>query len=356
LAPKCFGNLTEYDGEPSTNLNRFIDDIVGRTASRKNDRDVFFLNRTGEGQKYSLFYSIGKNKYQPDYLADYRSGVFNVKEEVAQFFRGITGFLGIGAGQRPTGQYYIGSKTKGEDPFYLLQDGDGDQVRTNEELTRVIKEDIFYEPGYDEVSRYGSVDTEFIWKAKNSSDSILNKNRRETNKIDWGGNVSDVSKLSFINHSQERFRECSILYKTSQLLEKGVNSIDQTLTKFGDEYTFASRGNATIAPIKTPLTNRNGEITGYSYFVPGLKNNRRDNEQMYTQAELCRVWTKPRPYAKITDLVRYKELIRKEPNSLIDRFVNYNIFPSELNVNTGYGRAGDGSTDAVVEYFGQKRA
>jgi hypothetical protein len=77
---------------------------------------------------------------------------------------------------------------------------------------------------------------------------------------------------------------------------------------------------------------------------------------MYNEAELCRVWTKPRPYAKITDLVRYKELIRKERNSVIDRFGNYNIFPSELNVNKGYGRPGDGAGDAVVEYFGQRRA
>jgi len=332
LTPKCFGNLTKYEGQPSKNINRFIDDLFSRTTSRRNDRDVFFLNRTGNGQKYSLFYSIGKNKYQPDYLADYQSGVFNIKEDVAQFFRGITGFLGIGAGQRPTGQYYIGSKTKGSDPFYLLQDGDGDQVRTNEELINTIKDGIYLEPGYDEVSEYGSVETDFIWKAKNSGDSFLQENG--TVLFDWGDRVSNINKLSFTNHSLDKFRECSILYKTSQLLEKGVSTIDQTLTKFGDNYTFTSRGNATITPIKTPVLNKSGEITGYNYTVPGLINGKRDNEQMLQQAELCRVWTKVKPHSKISDLIRYKELNRKERNSVLERNGNFSIYPSAINSNS----------------------
>lgn len=331
LTPKCFGNLTKYDGLAANSLDRFIDDLVGRTTNRRNNRDVFFLNRTGDGQKYSLFFSINKNKYQPDYLADYQSGVYTVREEIAQFFRGITGFLGLSGGRRPSGQYYIGSKNKGQDPFYLLQDGDGDQVRSTEELIKTLEDGTYYEPGYNEVSQYGSLETDFIWKAKNSSDSVLNENRRETNKIDWSRNVTNTSKLSFSNHSQDRFRECSILYKTSQLLEKGVTTIDQTLTKFGDEYSFTSRGNATISPIKTPIVGRDGNITGYNYFVPGLKNNVRDNEQMLYQAELCRVWTKTKPYSKISDLIRYKGLIRKERNSVLGANGNLSIFPSEFN-------------------------
>ena len=77
---------------------------------------------------------------------------------------------------------------------------------------------------------------------------------------------------------------------------------------------------------------------------------------MYDEVELCRAWTKSKPFTKITDLIRWKELNRKERNSVLDRYGNLNIHPSALNVNEGYGRLGDGLGDAVVEAFGEKRA
>jgi len=114
--------------------------------------------------------------------------------------------------------------------------------------------------------------------------------------------------------------------------------------------------NATITPIKKEVKNKQGEITGYRYFVPGLDaSGKRSAEAMYYEAELCRVWTKTRPYSKITDLIRYKELLRRERNSVLDRYGNLNIFPSELNVNRGYGKT-EGIGAATTEAFGERRA
>ena len=100
-----------------------------------------------------------------------------------------------------------------------------------------------------------------------------------------------------------------------------------------------------------------GRGFGYKYFVPGLDAaGNRDQKRMYDEVELCRTWTKAKPFTKITDLIRWKELHRKERNSVLDRYGNLNIHPSPLNVNEGYGRLGDGLGDAVVEAFGEKRA
>ena len=364
--PKCFGNTTEYDSRAKTAIGRFVADLIGKTA--RSDKDIWYLNHTGSGQKYALFNTIKRNKYQPDYLIDYQSGVFKVGSKIAQFFKGITGFLGVGSGKAPTGFYYIGNKTRNEDPFYLLQDADGDQVKSNEELIRVITHQVdtgtnttsvYEEPGYDQVSQYGSLETDFVWKSSSAIDVVYDYKTKLGKHINV--KFTDDNKLSYIKNRRNTFRECSILYKTSQLLEKGINGfgspIDQTLTKFYDGYDFTSRGNATIAPVKIDKFNKQGEVIGYRYLIPGLDvSGKRNEEAMYYQAELCRVWTKAKPYSKITDLVRYKELIRRERNSVLDRYGNLNIHPSELNVNDGYGREKGGFAAAQTEAFGEKRA
>jgi hypothetical protein len=411
LAPKCFSNQIqpEQGGDGRNRFERFLDSLLGRrTASRKDNRDAYFLRRTGPGQRYSLFYSVGKNKYQPDYLDDQETRLFLGQEEL-QFLRRIGGYFGIGAGERPEGSYYIGNKSKNDDPFYLLQDADGHQVRSNQAIVESIKKQNpnkqYEEPGYSGgqndngglsrpqgVSEYGSLKTNFIWKSVITKDSGLDtaydfKTNQQSQQVSLddiaqksyiGGidsNLLSVNKYKYTDGEKDpktgkeiiksKFRECSILFVTSQLLDKGINTefgkfnspIDQTITKFYDGYDFISRGNATITPKKIERLNKQGEIIGYRYLVPGLDaTGKRNDKELYKEAELCRVWTKARPYSKITDLVRYKELIRKERNSVIDRFGNYNIFPSELNVNKGYGRPGDGAGDAVVEYFGQRRA
>jgi hypothetical protein len=377
LAPKCFGNVIEFnsDGEPKSGFAKFVDALLGKQVTRKQDRDGYFIRRTGAGQRYSLFYNVGKNKYQPDYLADQETTLFLGQEEL-QALRKIGGYFGIGAGETPEGRYYIGNKGKFDDPFYLLQDADGHQVRSNQAIVEAIKNKQYEEPGYSGsdteginrpqgVSEYGSVKTHFIWKSSTAQDKAFDfKTNQKSQPVPI--NIDSTSSLLSVNkYKQAKFRECSILYTTSQLLEKGIQTefgvfnspIDQTITKFYDGYDFMSRANATILPKKVERLNKQGDVIGYRYLVPGLDpTGKRSDRELYNEAELCRVWTKIKPYNKVTDLVRYKELIRRERNSVIDRFGNYNIFPSELNVNTGYGRLGDGSGDAVVEYFGERRA
>jgi outer membrane protein OmpA-like peptidoglycan-associated protein len=334
--PRCFNNPSNIPTTGATGLSRFVNDLFGRETNR----DVFYLNHTGAGQKYALFSAIKKNKYQPDYLADYQSGVFQLGDKIAQELRAISGFLGIGAGSRPEGNYYIGNR-KGDDPVYLLQDSDGDQVRSNEILTETIRGND-EEPGYDNVSEYGSLTTNFIWR-----------------KISTGNTVNIDARIYSTSKS---FRECSILFKTANLLDKGINNntspIDQTTSKFFDGYTFVSRGNATISPIKTPRINKAGEVIGYNYVVPGLDGagKRTNQKDLYDKSELCRVWTKERPYSRITDLLRYKELNRKERNSVLDKYGNLNIHPSELNIRQVNNRGDFGTNLSEVEAFSGNRA
>ena len=332
--PKCYGNTTQYDtAENKTVFGKLINDLTGRTA--RNDRDMYFLNHTGDGQKAALFANISVNKYSPNYTNDYENGLFQAGEAVAQIIRGITGFIGLGAGKRPVGDYYIGSKTKKQDPFYLMQDADGDIVKTNENITEVLthtSDVVFDEPGYDQVSEYGSIETNFVWKANGVGDTIYDP-KNKTSYLKPLTNIKDTEKLSY----NKNFIECSILDKTERLLNKGLNEkypsvIDQTLTKFYDGYVFTSRANATITPTVIPKINSKGEVVGNRYLVPGLDaTGKRSAEKMFTEAELCRVWTKDRPYSGIINSMRYKELIRRERNSVLDRFGNLNIFPSELN-------------------------
>lgn len=344
--PQCFGNTTPYDNGSSTVLGGLINDLIGRTAS--NDRDVYFLNNTGDGQKYSLFSNINMNKYSPNFLADYESGLFSAGQQVAQVIRGISGFLGIGAGARPVGDYYIGSKTKSQDPFYLLQDADGDIVNTTESMTQVLKsgsaDKPFDEPGYDEVSQYGSIGTNFMWVRPAYGTANTGSTLQFTNMSYQGYNRLSVSK---------NFIECAILDKTQRLLNKGLNGgkypspIDQSLTKFYDGYMLNSRGSGVITPVVTDILNKEGEIVKHKYSVPGLDGaGQRNNDLMYANAELCRVWTKDHPYATINSAMRYSELIRSEQNSILDRFGNLSIFPSSLNVNTGYGNVTTSTANA----------
>lgn len=336
-APSCFldesGN--NFESNNRSEFSSLVRDILG--TSQEKDYDSNVLANTGSGQKFSLFSNIAINKYRPQFNPVYESNIANNVDSALQRVAGVTGFLGFSAGKRPEGAYYLGDKFINP-PQFILSDREGDQTKSIHEITRVLtinpNGQQLFEPDVEEFKDY-------IWYgggAETFSD-IATKSSVTIKPED--------SELLTLNVN-DRFRDCSLLFKTQRLVEKagnnGVNSsIDQTKTKFTDgKYTYA-KGNAVLKPTKVPVYDSNGKILSYKYEVPGLalvanmngeikSVGKRDQDQMYTQGAFCRTWTKVKPYEKISDLVRYKELIRRERNSVIERNGNYSIHPSELNI------------------------
>jgi hypothetical protein len=318
------------------------------------NRDIDRLEETGKGQRFMAFSNLTLNKYIPDYVTQLTnaSGARTYKR------------LRKGQGNEPEyDKPYLGNAN--QRIFDLLTDQAGNQVLPTAEITELLKENNTYsEPGVENVSSYGSLQTSFIWRGSTEEKywdptigSFSNGNGDGATSFKWDKNLENN------NLSKSRtFRNHSIMSKTQELLNSSENnvmlrSIDQTKTKFSDGYNFASKGSGVISPFKKARLNKNNEVIGYDYLVPGLDiSGKRDDKRMYDEVELCRTWTKAKPFSKVTDLIRWKELNRKERNSVLDRYGNLNIHPSALNVNEGYGRLGDGLGDAVVEGFGEKRA
>ena len=335
LRPTCFGD------------SQIEDKLEYRVIGR--------LDETGRAQRFFLFSNLGINKYSPDYqnkLSDADNRLFRRAAKTQRGTEDVVFTPYITAG-------------KNISIFHLLQDENGLQVKANTELTRAIRigedgtENYYTEPGVENVSKYGSTQTSFIWRGE-TRETFMDPVNQQSTIDNWDSKIRNANSLS--NNSANRFRDCSILDVTQKLLEAGerniaIRSIDQTKTKFFDGYSFAPKSSGVITPFKVERKNKKDEVIGYNYLVPGLdRGGKRDDNRMYNEVELCRAWTKAKPFSKITDLIRWKELNRKERNSVLDRYGNLNIHPSALNVNEGYGRLGDGLGDAVVEAFGEKRA
>lgn len=301
--------------------NEFIDDYTDDT-----------LENTGPGQKFQLFAHTSINKYRPK---------FNDKKA-------------------SEGRYYIGNPQLAN-PLYFTQDIVGDQIFSNEKLTDSITEGIYSEPGIKSgtnnngVSEYNSLETNLVWSSKNTQEYYFNNDKNEHEQRQLTTRYTDA--LSY-NH---RFREYSILKKTQQLVDKGVNNynspIDQLTTKFYDGYDLYSRGSAVITPNKIPILDKDGNILNYKYKIPGLApDGKRNNEEMYSNSIFCRVWTKNKPYSKISDLTKFKELNRFERNSVLDRNGNLNIVPTDLNVTNVSNRGDKGTGLSDTEDWSGKRA
>ena len=357
LTPNCFVE-TQQVTEKSA-FTRLIDDLFGKSVA--NDRDANRLAHTGSGQKFQLFSNLYFNKYAPNYDPQYETGLFSAIDDALQAIGGVTGFLGFTGGKRPQSRYYFGDKTLA-DPFYVTSDAEGDQVKGVEEITQVMSVDfnssdaVFYEPGYDQVSSYGSPSTDFIWHKNNYNETFYDNNIKETTTkivVNRSDNTDYASKYSgqYDDTNSLRFRECSILYKTQRLLEKATDdssinlSIDQTKTKFFDGYTLYPKGSGVLNVNANKIIDKSGNVVGYGYSVPGLESRldpktnkvtfvgKRNATKLNDNAEFCRTWTKVRPYTNINNAMRYSELIRLERNSVMDANGNLNIFPSDLNVN-----------------------
>jgi hypothetical protein len=341
LRPTCFSD-SEYG---TYDIDKKLD-----------ERDISRIEETGRAQRFSMFLNLGINKYTPEFVTKLDRSNKRLIEGLA---KSQTGNENINF------KTYISGGRNGI--FYLLQDKNGLQVKANTELTRAItfdpitnRENAFSEPGVENVSKYGSIETSFIWRGESKETRWTIEDGKD-GVLNWDADL-DADILSKTISSAGRFRDCSIMDITQTLLKSSesnlaIRSIDQTKTKFTDGYHFSPKGSGVIGPIKTERKNKKDEVIGYKYLVPGLDTSgKRDDGRMYNEVTLCRAWTKAKPFTKITDLIRWKELHRKERNSVLDRYGNLNIHPSALNVNEGYGRLGDGLGDAVVEAFGEKRA
>jgi len=364
-SPSCFNTSVQPTSPTNRSaVGRLLDDILGKSSQgADNARDITTLNNTGAGQKFQLFSNLYFNRYAPSYDPTYESGIFQAIDKTLQAIGGVTGFLGITGGKRPKSRYYFGDASK-QYPFFALQDSEGDQVKGVEEIGNIMKTDYtdeipggFIEPGYDEVSGYGSISTDFVWHKDGYLETFYDP---ATVKLNSDGRIDDFNTLTKIDESYpnfdesypnfagnllnaagsnnyiDRFRECSILFKTQRLLEKvgddtGINLvIDQTKTKFYDGYTLYPRGNGTLSVVKT----LNADKTKNVYAVPGLRNGKRHPTELNDKAEFCRTWTKTRPFMNVTNLIRFSELNRLERGSVIDKYANFNIFPSSLNVKS----------------------
>ena len=328
--------------------------------NKLDSRDEERLRSTGLGQRFMTFSNLTLNKYSPDYIPELSVGsgklTYNRLRKSNDY-------------DPSNDQTYMGTAT--EKIFKLLTDTNGNQVTSAARLTTEITTKngtvgFYSEPGVEDVSKYGSKQTSFIWRGTTREkywDPTLGgffdggSSGAGSQDFNWDESLENENLSKF-----KQFRGSSIMAKTQELLNNSdVNvvsrSIDQTKTKFYDGYNFSAKGSGVISPFKTPRLNKNEEVIGYDYLVPGLDaaGNRVD-KKLYDEVELCRTWTKAKPFSKVTDLIRWKELNRKERNSVLDRYGNLNIHPSALNVNEGYGRLGDGLGDAVVEGFGEKRA
>lgn len=351
LTPTSFKSYSPGDQNASkTALGRLANDLFGKSVNR--DRDTSLLNNTGSGQKFQLFSNLYFNKYAPNYDPEYESGVFQAIDKTLQSIGGVTGFLGLTGGKRPTSRYYYGDKTLA-DPFYVTSDSFGNQVNSPDQITVTFSRD--YETGkeytdeYTDQSTYGSITTDFVWHKngyKESFEDITKPKpsdplvRNLVDRVDTNNMVTFTEGDSRYSYVKE-FKEGSLLWKTQKLLDNadtnsGVSlAIEQTKTKFFDGFTLYSKGSGVIAPHVQPVFDKQGNKTGNKYSVPGVDDvtGKRSATVMNTQSEFCRTWTKTRPYMGITNTMKYSELIRLERNSVMDRYANYNIFPSKLNVN-----------------------
>lgn len=290
-------------------VSRIYRDATGK--SLRDQRDAYHLKYTGAGQKNILYQNLGMNKYRPNYIPEYESGLVAGLDKVRDQIANVSQWVG-GSGQRPVQNYYLGNSEN--DPIFALQDEQGYQVRSNEYLTRLwIEKQSDSTTGkltYDEpaAGSYGDLVGDLIW-AVGDEDELQGKVFGQ-----------DITR-KFSSSGELDFKECSLLDRTSKLLAKGGSNqaISQVRSKFTDgDYTY-SKGSA----VKNVNRRLNSSETANVYEITD---------------EYCRTWTKIRPHSKIGDLMKYQGLLRKERNSVISGNGNYSIYPTVLNVNDGYGK------------------
>lgn len=290
--------------DPTSNSSAVASDANANTAKtakgNKKDDDTL-LKKTGGGQRWSLYENLAMNKYSPK---------FDTAAEMIQFKK-----------NNPKGNYYLGSEDA--PPMDILQARPGISIINNNALSSAFNK------GFDDAGGYG-LDDDIVWTNREDSD---------IEGVDTASFMAFVADQSANRKSTGyKWRTGSLMDVTQKLLYVGGidTPIRNTKTKFRDGKMVYSKGNATKKVLMETVNDQGHKYTTLEPWENGF----------------CRTWTKLKPFNKISHLVRYGELIRRERNSVIDRNANYNIYPTKLNVGTVYDQqmlAQDGVRDRFAD-------
>lgn len=302
-------NPINYRPEAQTEAGRFIQDATGaigslfgiqrRPTTTRKPSDLM-IEYMGQGQKNLLFDMLSYSTYAPNYTTTARSQntskIFNFVDNVAQ---GVKNVLGMEA---PAGQAYIGDD-RSEDVKFTMSDFYGNAVKSPFYLSLMFDETQTYLFSRERnITEFGPIPGNLTWLSTNS------RNKLGANNSTWGENQSVFIDSESTNY---QFRYGSILEKTQELLDSMpnnglearshvANAIDQTSRFFKEGDKLLSRG------------------SNIRYI---------DSRGVESGVELCRVWTKDRPYMKWSDTMRRTDTARKYDDSVLSRPWNLNIAP-----------------------------
>jgi len=270
-----------------------------------------FLNNTGGGQKSQMYFTLGFNKYGPEYDRSFFGELLNKgKNALASLFD-----IPIKGG------FYIGDKqndpSKVEGPSGKLplnsQGGEIESIVYGPDALAKL-----YEPTIDNV-KFGLIGDSFfdnggisgglIWSTVDSDLKFGFKVGRKGKQIIKDEEYNQTSSyINLTSSNEQTFRDGSILYQTQKLVEAGNNdvfhvgnAINQVSKVFNDGYREITKGSRVMTYV-----NENGVEVGKEY---------------------CRIFTKDTPYLTYADLQKTDGNIRRFAYSVLDKTYNLNIAP-----------------------------
>lgn len=302
IAAATTGNANPQEGLLGKAFGKFL---------HKPSGSQLFLNNTGGGQKSQLYFTLGFNRYGPNYD---KGLVGNIGDGIRA---GLNSIL-----DNPTkGGYYVGSKNN--EPSYV--DGPSGKLPLNifgqEVQTSVYGPDVLadlYEPGIQSV-KFGFAGNSFygggglsgglIWSTKVSNEKLGFNVGKNGNLIKKDPQYDQTkSYLSLDTSDDKSFREGSLLWHTQQLVNAGEgdtkhvgNAINQVSKVFNDGYKEITKGSKVMSYVT-----ENGVEVGKEY---------------------CRVFTKDTPYFTYGDLQKRGGNHRGYSYSVLDSTYNLNIAP-----------------------------
>jgi hypothetical protein len=300
--------------------------LIGRLTYQTSSSQLF-LNNTGGGQKSQLYYTLGFNRYGPNY----NKGVIgNLADGAKNLFNSIL--------DNPTkGGYYVGSKEV--EPEYV--DGPSGKLPLNifgqEVQTSVYGPNVLadlYEPGLDGI-KFGFAGDSFYgngglaggltWSTPQSDLKIGYKVGKNGNQVSLDPEYDQTKSYLSVDLSttDKNFREGSILWNTQKLVEAGEgdtahvgNAINQISKVFNDGYKEITKGSKVMTYV-----DQNGAEVGTEY---------------------CRVFTKDTPYFTYADLQKRDGNHRGYSYSVLDKTYNLNIAPLKTTSTSSSTNIKDG--------------